>query len=71
MAMLSDMLADGTLLSFGGTGQWGAVHTWSTPAPENPGANRAADCLPLCGFAPGLLAHVHHRVGMGAGRGEG
>ena len=48
-----------------------AVPAWSKSAPETPGANRAADCLPLCGFAPGLLAHVQHRVGMGSGLGEG
>ena len=48
-----------------------AVPAWSKSAPENPGANRAADGQPLCGFAPGLLPHIRHCVGFEVGPGVG
>ena len=53
-------------------GAWEAcMSAWSKSAPEKPGANRAADSQPLCGFAPGLLPHVRHCVGFEVGRGVG
>ena len=69
VAMLHDMLAKCRILSYGCGLQWENVHTCPKSAPQKTPANRAADCLPLCGFAPGLLPHVRHGDGFEMGRG--
>ena len=63
------MVSRGALLSYGGAGQLerGGVHTWVTWLLRKALRKRAADSQPLCELVPGLLAYVHHRVGMGSG----
>ena len=69
MAVLYNMLAKCRLLSYGRRLQWRGVPTCPKSPLETPGANRAADSHPLCGFAPGLLPYGRHDVGFQVGRG--